>query len=555
MKSNTEQLKIAERYMGESCPKCCHMRNNCCCYFVSMGFRNAGNASLFYGGQIVTYCPNAIKWCKTHLAQIPLYLAMPSDIIFFDWNLNGDPNHIGFVDHRIDDIEIATLEANTTGKYVVANRVRTAKYIQGIFRPEFKATYKIGKLEIDGQFDYSSIAMLQKALGIKVDGILGKQTVKALQKKVGATQDGSWGVGTSKAVQKFLKAEGFYTGKIDGHVYEGTVKALQKWINSKTVKTTTTTNKTPVKKPQSSVKPSAPKPTNKDDGKLTVNGVIDKITIKRMQEFFGTEQDGIISGQEKKLYKYYESFKKSAVEFDGKGSACIKKLQKWLGVYQDGIIGEDTVKAWQKKLKVTVDGSFGTKSAKAWQKYLNEHDKPSYPKPTWADKANQWAIEIAKKGYHYVVYNSGAKAHECPICHDHPKGKFHGWNCIGFLMAILHHGGGLKNKCGCGVIDNSTWEKLLKVSQKEADRIVSEKMGIPMHVIRNDGKAIPVSKLKKGDGLCLYNGNKALHVIYYMGNGHYADCGRGHTPQIQAGAELTPGMKKKIKLAIRYEGK
>lgn len=555
MKSNTEQFKIAERYIGESCPRCCHMSNNCCCYFVSMGFRNAGNASLFYGGQTVTYCPNAIKWCKTHLAQIPPYLAMKSDIIFFDWQPNGTPDHIGFVDHRIDDTQIATLEGNTTSRFVVAKRVRTTKYVQGVYRPEFKATYKIGKLTVDGQFDYSSIAMLQKALGIKVDGILGKKTVKALQKKVGVTQDGSWGNGTSKALQTFLKKEGFYKGKIDGHVYEGTVKALQTWINSKAVKSTASTDKTPSAKPQTPSKPSVTKPTVKDDGKLTVNGVIDKVTIKRMQKFFSTTQDGIISGQVKKNYKYYESFKKSAVEFDGKGSACIKKLQKWLGIEQDGIIGEDTVKAWQKKLKVTVDGSFGTKSAKAWQKYLNEHDKPSYPTLTWADKANAWAKSIAKQGYHYVVYNSGAKAHECPVCHNHPKGKFYGWNCIGFAFAIWHHGGGLKNKCNTGVIDNSTWDRLLKVSQAEATKIATSRIGIPVKVIRNGGKAISVSKLKKGDILCLYNGDKALHIIYYMGNGQYADCGRGHTPQVQASAELTSSIKSKIKLAIRYEGK
>lgn len=234
MKSNTEQLKIAEKYLGESCPKCCHMSNNCCCYFVSMGFKNAGNSSLFYGGKTVTYCPNAIKWCKTTLAQIPPFLAMASDIIFFDWELNGTPNHIGFVDHRIDDQQIATLEGNTTSRGVVANRVRTAKYIQGIFRPHFKGSYTVSKaLDIDGQFGYNSIAMFQKALGIKVDGILGKNTIKSWQKKVGVSQDGSWGVNTSKATQRFLKKEGFYKGAIDGCVYEGTVKALQKWINKK----------------------------------------------------------------------------------------------------------------------------------------------------------------------------------------------------------------------------------------------------------------------------------------------------------------------------------
>lgn len=234
MKSNTQQLKIAEKYLGESCPKCCHMNNNCCCYFVSLTFKEAGNAMLFYGGKMVTYCPNAIKWCKANLAQIPIYLALPSDIIFFDWELNGTPNHIGRVDHRISDVEIATLEGNTTSKGVVARRVRTVKYIQGVFRPHFKATFDVKKkLEIDGYFGYNSIAVMQKVLGVKVDGILGKDTVKALQKYLGVSADGSWGEKTSKALQKRLKKDGYYKGDIDGMVYEATVKAFQKWLNAK----------------------------------------------------------------------------------------------------------------------------------------------------------------------------------------------------------------------------------------------------------------------------------------------------------------------------------
>lgn len=405
MKSNVQQLALAKKDLGESCPQCCSMRNNCCCYFVSKSFKNAGNASLFYGGQMVTYCPNAIKWCKANLAQIPLFLAMPSDIIFFDWELNGVPNHIGFVDKRINDQQIHTLEGNTTSKYVVAYRTREAKYIQGIFRPHFHATYTIGTLKVDGQFDYQSIAMLQKALGIKVDGILGKDTVKALQKKVGVTQDGSWGVNTSKAVQRFLKKEGVYKGEIDGCVYLETVKALQTWINKKVGKTTTTTDKTPtasVQKPTEAVA---------DDGKLTVDGSIGRKTVLRMQEFFETMKDGVISGQKDSLYRYYPSVEKSVVKFCDGGSQLVAKIQKWCGITQDGVWGENTSKAIQKKLGVTADGVFGTKSAKALQKFLNENEKPIYPKKTLADKIYDeivklaWADGTAEKKW---LYKTGA---------------------------------------------------------------------------------------------------------------------------------------------------
>ena len=390
MKSNIAQLKIAEKYLNESCPKCCSMRNNCCCYFVSKIFKAAGNGSLFYNGVTVTYCPNAIKWCKTQLAQIPPYLAMPSDIIFFDWNGNNTPDHIGFVDHRISDQEIATLEGNTTSKYVVARRVRTAKYVQGIFRPHFKPTsFNANKmLDVDGQFGYNSIAVMQKWLKVKVDGILGKDTVKALQKKLGVSQDGSWGKGTSKAVQKMVGTDA------DGEFGEKSVKALQKYLNRQVFGKA---DKTPTTKPQS--------PTEASDGKLTVDGHIGKKTIIRMQEFFGTMKDGIISGQKEALYKYCPSFNKEQIRFCDGGSACIVKLQEWLGVKADGVIGEDTVKAWQKKLGVEADGCFGEKSAKAWQKYLNEHDKPTKTnKEKLVDKARElaWKKGTDKSKYAWV---------------------------------------------------------------------------------------------------------------------------------------------------------
>lgn len=110
---------------------------------------------------------------------------------------------------------------------------------------------------------------------------------------------------------------------------------------------------------------------------LTVDGKGGACTVRAMQRFFGTVQDGVISGQNKKCSKYYPAL--SAVEYGSGGSTCVKKMQKWLGIGQDGVWGEQTSKALQKKLGVDADGIFGTKSMKAWQKYLNEHDKAVYP--------------------------------------------------------------------------------------------------------------------------------------------------------------------------------
>ena len=113
--------------------------------------------------------------------------------------------------------------------------------------------------------------------------------------------------------------------------------------------------------------------------KLTVDGIGGPSTVRATQRFFGTTQDGVISGQKKANAKYYPSLK--SVEYGKGGSPCVKNLQKWLGVTQDGVIGPKTVKAWQKKIGATADGVFGSKSMRAWQKYLNTHEKATYPEP------------------------------------------------------------------------------------------------------------------------------------------------------------------------------
>ena len=77
--------------------------------------------------------------------------------------------------------------------------------------------------------------------------------------------------------------------------------------------------------------------------KLTVDGIGGANTVRAMQRFFSTTQDGIISGQLKTMSKYYPALK--SVEYGKGGSPCIKNLQRWAGVAQDGVLGPGTVKA------------------------------------------------------------------------------------------------------------------------------------------------------------------------------------------------------------------
>ena len=234
--------------MGGAKPRAyCGMSGGAWCNaYVCYAFNQAGQKKLFYGGKKVTYCPTSIQWCRANLAEIPLCLAMPCDIIYFDWQPNGTPDHIGFVKAHRTTTSIFTHEGNTSGGKVAEKTRTLSRHCRmWVFRPHFAPTgLKKEKLTVDGDFGYKSIYNLQIALGLKPDGILGKPTVKALQKKAGASADGAWGKKTSIKVQKMVGA------KQDGAFGKSSVKSLQKWINNKNYpaatkpKTTATTKKT-----------------------------------------------------------------------------------------------------------------------------------------------------------------------------------------------------------------------------------------------------------------------------------------------------------------------
>ena len=480
--TNTEQLKIALSYRGKGGSvfrKYCGLPAGafyCCAYVVTI-FAKAGNSALFCDSRKVTYCPTAIKWCAENLAQIPMYLAMPSDVIFFDWQPNEVPDHIGFVVERKSADSIITIEGNTSGG-IVAVKERTAHEVQAIYRPHFEAKFDTSKpLVIDGQLGYSSIAMLQLALGEKVDGILGLKTVKALQRKVGVTADGVWSTKTSKAIQRMLKV------KDDGLFGENSVKALQKWINANV--------KPQAVKPQPQLEP---QPTKK----LVEDGYMGEATVKATQKICGTIQDGVISGQLKKNAKYYPNV--TAVTFGGGGSLVVEKIQKWLGVTVDGILGKDTISAWQSALGVTVDGVFGEKSVKAWQKYLNTHDKlipivkPNKQKLADTARSLAWAKGTAKKKYAWHG-GSATTAFKKALDKYYPTHK--NWSkapsvgcCCDVFVGTVVRASGLDAKFPRG------FDEQIKYTSKAFDKLVYH--NVTPYSVARDGDVILYTKNKKG---------------------------------------------------------
>lgn len=285
--------------------------------------------------------------------------------------------------------------------------------------------------------------------------------------------------------------------------------------------------------------------------KLVVDGIGGANTVRAMQKFFGTPQDGIISGQNKTLNKYYPSL--TAVEYGKGGSACIKKLQKWVGANEDGILGQTTVKLWQKKIGVAQDGIFSANSMKVWQKYLNENDKAVYPTkpttPTGSSDASKIPSLTIKKTNAQVIADAiiwakwiaGDNSFHYGYTNKHGSKDPKKWN------PNAHHNGcyfcgtnvtsGGRSKKGivdyqktycCNPFVGASWAhggcvpKALELCRSGSSWDFHEGRGYDTSsLFTNLGKPAK-SKLKAGDVLC-----SDSHVVLYIGNGQIAEAGGG----------------------------
>ena len=251
----------------------------------------------------------------------------------------------------------------------------------------------------------------------------------------------------------------------------------------------------------------------------------------------------------------------------GTDAKAVQTFLNWCinaGLAVDGIIGDKSVaaiKTFQKTYGLAVDGIFGPASKTTAQKVIDQHKATPSPAPVKADtvydKIVAWAKKIAADNtWHYVKWDgNNSKTKECPICKNHAKGKYHGWNCIGFSFAAWHHGGGIKCKCNNHVISNDVWVKILNAkTDAEALKIARSRAGInDIKVIRNK-KGIPQSQLQAGDICGRFDGSKCGHIFLYIGNGKMADA-RGSNGKVPNDKQISVRTAQTAKVAIRYIGK
>lgn len=254
------------------------------------------------------------------------------------------------------------------------------------------------------------------------------------------------------------------------------------------------------------------KPTDEVKGevKLTVDGIGGKATVKAMQKFFGTTQDGVISGQNISLQKkYYPAL--TAVQSGKGGSPCIKNLQRWVGTTQDGVLGQATVKAWQKKIGVTADGIFGTNSMKKWQTYLNNNAKPTYPTTTKPTTSSSTASKLVAKAKE-VCWAYGTASSKWDYSTGNPTSAYN--KICGNVKRVTKSDCGYFIKMITKAIGITAWNPL-------GDKVPSN------FTIVHSGKKIPKGTLKAGDIIWYKKtGNAGQHTLMYYGDGKIAEAGR-----------------------------
>ena len=114
-----------------------------CCAFVWDVFRMAGASSLFYGGRKTAYCPYVETWGKSNGLTVPINSGRYGDIVLFDWQHNGEADHIGFIESKKENGSYITIEGNTavgndSNGGEVMRRIRPQSTILCIIRPKYE---------------------------------------------------------------------------------------------------------------------------------------------------------------------------------------------------------------------------------------------------------------------------------------------------------------------------------------------------------------------------------------------------------------------------------
>ena len=256
--ANSNKVKYAKEYGMNGQPWCA--------MFVWWVFKHAGCPELFYGGKKSAYCPTIADYYIAKKQTVSKGSGKAGDIVLFDGNKNNSSDHIGIIEKKNSDGTYTTIEGNTSltnnaNGGQVMRRTRKQSEISYICRPKYTETEDVKEqLKVDGEWGEATTRASQVVFKTVEDGEVsdqlisckkylpncntgswefvkssknGSDLIKEIQEEVGAKKDGKAGKDTAYKIQIFLKEKGFYSGSYTKKLDKATVKAWQKYINSR----------------------------------------------------------------------------------------------------------------------------------------------------------------------------------------------------------------------------------------------------------------------------------------------------------------------------------
>ena len=106
-----------------------------CCAFLWDVFRMGGASDLFYDGQRTAYCPALMSWGRKKGLEVKTADIRAGDIVFFDWNGNKDPDHVGLATGAISNGKFPTVEGNINN--AVCAMTRQPGQVCCVLRPKY----------------------------------------------------------------------------------------------------------------------------------------------------------------------------------------------------------------------------------------------------------------------------------------------------------------------------------------------------------------------------------------------------------------------------------
>ena len=186
------------------------MNDEWCNIFVSWVCNQAGVSTEIVPKQ--SYVPTTYQWfnSKGKFKKRGTYTPQKADIILFDYNQNGTPDHIGFVE-KVENGIVTTIEGNKSKQVMRCTYNLNNVGIFGYCTP----AYIEEKPEPQPTYSYKQfVGDVQASIGAKKDFVAGAET---LSKTVTVSRYKNSRHAVVKAIQKYLYFLGYTeVGESDG---------------------------------------------------------------------------------------------------------------------------------------------------------------------------------------------------------------------------------------------------------------------------------------------------------------------------------------------------